>query len=356
MSLQRIFLVRMSPASRSVALAACREALPTAEIVEVDTVEEAGQRVVAGHSQLLVLTEPDAVSAAQAVQAVDPSLLPQWAVVILGRDLAELAEAVPPEQWNVPLLARVFRGALLQHDLLGENLRLRGDLKSVARRIRHDLSTPLGCIATSSHVLKLILAAGDLAAMTDMLENIDESAAELSEIIARVSFLLRASTDPSLPVRVEMGAVVAAVLDQLSPQIRESRAAVTKPASWPQVTGVPPWLHVIWWNLLANALRHGAKGAEIRLAWSPEEGGYRFSVTDCGAGVEPAVQDGLFRPFDQLHLLPAPGLGLSIVQRLVALQGGRCGHERKSDGLSVFYFSLPAAKAGSGRRPRGTRA
>jgi len=58
--------------------------------------------------------------------------------------------------------------------------------------------------------------------------------------------------------------------------------------------------------------------------------------------VAPAIEPGLFRPFDQLHLLRAPGLGLSIVQRLVSLQGGRCGYERLNDGSNRFYFTLPA--------------
>jgi histidine kinase/DNA gyrase B/HSP90-like ATPase len=68
-----------------------------------------------------------------------------------------------------------------------------------------------------------------------------------------------------------------------------------------------------------------------------------FSVANRGAEIEPAIQATFFRPFDQLHLLRAPGLGLSFVQRLVALQGGRCRYERLEDGLSAFRFTLPSA-------------
>jgi hypothetical protein len=116
--------------------------------------------------------------------------------------------------------------------------------------------------------------------------------------------------------------------------------------------GVPQWLHVIWWNLLHNAFTHGGPGTHVRLAWSPEDDGDRFSVIDPGVGLAPAIEAGLFRPFDQLHTLPAPGLGLSIVQRLVALQGGRCGYERLNDGSSVFYFTLPTGAPGP-RPPEG---
>lgn len=342
MRLIRLFLVHMSPATRPVALAAAREVFPDAKIIEVDTVEEAAQSGEAHHPELLVLAEPDAISAAHAIQAVDSSGLPRWAVVILGRDQADLAETVPPEEWNSPLLARVFRSTLLQHELLCENLRLQGDLRTVARRISHDLYTPVGCIYTSSHVLKVILSPEDMPSIAVMVRNIEESSAEISQIIDRVSFVLRASADPCSPARVEMAGVVAGVLRQLEPEVQKAGAAMVQPASWPEVSGVPQWLHVIWWNLLHNALKHGGPAAQVRIAWKPENDRYRFSVADRGAGIAPAIQGGLFRPFDQLHLRPTPGLGLSIVQRLVALQGGRCGYERVDDGLSVFYFTLPA--------------
>ena len=339
----RIFLVHLSAASRPVALAAAREAFPEAEIVEVKTVEEARRHAAGPQSDLLVLTEPEAALAAEAVQAVDASGLPQWAVVMLGGNLTDLAETVPPADWNRPLLARVFRSTLLQHELLCENIRLQGDLKTVARRISHDLYTPVGCIYTSSHVLKVILSAEALPSIAVMVRNIEESSAEISQIVERVSFVLRASADPVPPTRVDMGAVVLGVLRQLDAEIQKAGATVTKAETWPEASGVPQWLHVIWWNLLHNALKHGGPAAQVRFDWSAAGDGYRFSIADHGRGIEPAMAAGLFMPFDQLHLRPAAGLGLSIVQRLVTLQGGQCGYERASDGSSRFYFSLPAA-------------
>jgi signal transduction histidine kinase len=353
MHLSRLFLVHLSTASRPVVLAAAREAFPEADAVEVDTVAETGSGGGAGQPELLVLAEPDAIAAAAAVQALDANGLPRWAVVILGRDFADLAETVPPEEWNPPLLARVFRSAVLQHQLLYENLRLQGDLRTVARRVSHDLYTPVGCIYTSAHVLEL-LGSNDAGSIAAMIENIKESSKEISALIERICGVLRASADPSTAERVEMHEVVAAVLKQLEPAIQRTGATVTQPASWPEVAGVAPWLQVIWWNLLDNAMKHGGPSAEIRLAWSRTPDGCRFSVVDRGAGIAPALQAGLFQPFDQLHTLRTPGLGLSIVQRLVALQGGRCGYERLADGTSAFFFTLPAGPVRAGREGPGS--
>ncbi|HWA11145.1 MAG TPA: HAMP domain-containing sensor histidine kinase [Opitutaceae bacterium] len=325
---------------RPVVLAAVHAAFREGEIVEKASVEEA-QRTVAGGGELIVLVEPKAAAIAEAAQVTDGDGLPRWAVVVMGGGASELAETVGPEDWNAPLLARVFRSAALQHELLVENLRLQGDLRTVARRISHDLYTPVGCIYTSSQVLKIILSPDGTPSIAVMVRNIEDSSAEISQIIERVSFVLRASADPCAPGPLDMGGVVAGVLRQLETELQKAGADVALPDAWPDIGGVPQWLHVIWWNLIHNAVRHVGPGVRIRLAWTKEDRGHRFSVVDRGPGIATAMQPGLFRPFDQLHLLPAPGLGLSIVQRLVALQGGRCGYQQETDGSSVFFFTLP---------------
>lgn len=338
----RLFFSQMPPAADAVAREAAQEVFPEAEIVEVAGVDEAARWEETSHPDLLVLALPDPAAAVQAVQMTDAAGLPRWAVVILGRELGDLADTVPPEQWNAPLVGRVFRSAILQHELLRENLRLQGDLRTVAKRIRHDLFSPVGCICTSSQVLKIVLPAGATPSIAVMVRNIEDSSAEISQIIDRVSFVLRASADPAVPMEVDMREVVADSLEQLDREIRETGATVVHPPAWPEVFGVASWLQMIWWNLLHNALKHGGPKPTIRLAWGPLDGGYRFSVGDSGAGIAEDGRALLFRPFDQLHLRPSPGLGLSIVHRLAGLQGGQCGYEHPADGKPEFFFTLPA--------------
>lgn len=338
----RLFLVKMSPAARPVTLAAAAAAFPGARILEVSTVDEAAQHAPARQPDLMVLADPDEIAAARAVQAADSGGLPRWAVVILGGTVSDLAETVPANEWSAPLLARVFRATLLQHELLCENLRLRGDLRTVARRISHDLRTPVGCIHTSSSVLK-VLPPDDAPAIGAMIQTIEDSSSELSRIIDRVSFVLKASADPSSPIKVAMGPLVGRVLQELAADIQQGTATILQPAEWPEVAGVAPWLEAIWRNLVVNALKHGGPSTEIQLGWTLDGGDYRFTVADRGPGISAQREQMLFQPFDQLHLRPTPGLGLSLVQRLVSLQGGACGYARVADGSSVFHFTLPAA-------------
>lgn len=339
-----ISLVELPAPARALAFAAAREAFPGAEIIEAATAEEVMRREMTHGLELLVLADSLSTAMSQAIQAEDETGLPRWAVVILGRNTSELAETVPPEEWNQRLLARVFRSALLQHELLCENLRLRGDLKTVARRFSHDLITPVGCINTSACVLR-VLPPEETQSTAAIIQNIEDSSAEISQLIERMSFVVRASADPGVPVELEMGKVVADVLKQLEPEIQKVGATVESPPAWPKVSGIPKSVHVIWWNLIGNALKHGGSAVRIRLAWQAEGEAYCFAVSDNGTGVAPVIRPGLFRPFDQLHSVQTAGLGLSIVQRLTALQGGRCGYEQLPENEGRFYFSLPAAKS-----------
>jgi len=264
---------------------------------------------------------------------------PRCAVVVLGREISDLAETVLPEDWNPPLLARVFRSALLELCLIRENARLRGDLKTVARRISQLMRTPLGCIYTTSGIFKE-LPVGDQEMILNMAGVIKESAGEISQIVDRVSFVLKASADPIAPTRVDMGGIVTTVLNQLEKDLQKADARVTIPTAWPEVAGVASWLIAVWSNLIRNAFQHGGPSAKIHLKWEPIGEFIRFSVTDQGPGIPEGRMAGLFTPFEKLHGVHVAGLGLTFVQRLVALQGGECGYENNAGAGASFYFTL----------------
>jgi len=232
-----------------------------------------------------------------------------------------------------------------------ENLRLKGDLRSVARSFRHDLLSPIGSIDIAAEVLRN-LGPEDTAEIRNMAEAVKTSGQEIARLVDRVSFILLASAEAVPAIKIDMAAVVTEALQELEENIGRSTARVQLPATWPEVRGVAAWLHVIWVNLLNNAVRHGCSDPKIAVAWSSEPQGFRFSVTDDGPGVAAAKEAALFTPFDRLHTMTGVGLGLSIVERLIALQGGRCGHERPAAGGALFYFTLPADTGGATDSPR----
>ncbi len=230
--------------------------------------------------------------------------------------------------------------AISAPELRRENLRLKGDLQSLARRYRHDLLSPVGSIQMAAEVLAH-LKPEDAAEILNMVEILKQSGGEISQLVERVSFLLAASAQPAPSIAIDMAPILAEVLRELEENIGRGTARIQLPATWPEVRGVAAWLRVIWGNLLNNAVRHGGSAPNIVIAWQADPHGFRFSVTDDGPGMTGEKQIALFTPFHRLHAVLTPGLGLSIVERLVALQGGRCGHERPAEGGARFYFTLP---------------
>src|SRR5262245_3266454 len=111
-----------------------------------------------------------------------------------------------------------------QSDLSRENLRLRGDLLTVASRISHDLRTPLCGITTACEMLKEVLGE-ESPEGTPYLAPILGSADEVSRLLERVSFVLKASANPSPRVNVPMENPVTTALQRL--EYRASNKSAT---------------------------------------------------------------------------------------------------------------------------------
>jgi signal transduction histidine kinase len=164
----------------------------------------------------------------------------------------------------------------------------------------------------------------------------------MAQLIKQISFVTRASASPLPKTTVHMTEPVFVALQRLESRILKQQGLVKEPPAWPVVFGVPTWVEMIWWHFLVNALKQGGNKCRIELGWTQEKESTRFWITDNGPGVPEALHGKLFKEFHSLHAEHSvPGLGLSIVQRLVELQGGVCGYEKPEQGGALFFFTLP---------------
>ena len=338
-------LVGLDVRSSAIARDAARSVFPESVVTTFNTLEEALKCEPGSGFELLVLANHGDADVFRAFEATDASGLHRWAIVVLGAAPAiEGVETLSSPEWSEQSLVHVFRSVVAQHRLLRENERLRGDLRTIAHRISHDLRTPLGGILTAGEALKEMLSGQDPSSV-ELVKSLLDSADELDKLISRVSLLTGVSANPVTKRPVAMEEVVWAALQRLDRQILEKGALVTQPASWPEVMGVSSLLETIWWNLLVNALQHGKEKVRLELGWSQNVREFLFWVCDNGDGVPPRIVSNLFQPFHSLHHTNArKGLGLSIVQRLVELQGGYCRYEPNPQGGSCFHFTLPGSE------------
>jgi signal transduction histidine kinase len=318
-------------------------AMPGATALSVETVEEATNIVLGARTGLLVIGDASPAEVSRATESVDALNLPQFAVVVCGKGARHAdAEVVSTESWSAGVLSHVFRLSVSRHVLRRENLRFRGDLVSIGTRIVHDLRAPLSGILMAAESLSEYLegkAPGEVAGVRRILD----SEEDLLKVVRQLALLTRAFAAQDVVRTFDMGTAVAAALERNEAEIVSGNHAVVKPSAWPGVSGDYGKIEIIWILLLENAARHGGEGCRIELGWQHIPGGLRFSVTDDGTGVPPEERGRLYHPFHRLHEPGAArGLGLSIVDRLVRMQGGECDFEQSGTSGSSFRFTVPS--------------
>jgi PAS domain S-box-containing protein len=148
---------------------------------------------------------------------------------------------------------------------------------------------------------------------------------------------------------VDMQALAAAVYEEIATeQVRRTFRFTV--GELPQADGDAVLLRQVWSNLLANAVKYTLPRAEqsIEIGGASAGGMTTYWVRDTGVGFNQAYAHKLFGVFQRLHALgdfEGTGIGLAIVQRVVARHGGRVWAEGAVNAGATFSFSLPAGPA-----------
>ncbi|HEX5419360.1 MAG TPA: ATP-binding protein, partial [Gammaproteobacteria bacterium] len=115
----------------------------------------------------------------------------------------------------------------------------------------------------------------------------------------------------------------------------------------PTFSTYPAPLEQVFRNLIGNAVKHhpGPSG-RIGISCETLEDRYVFVVQDDGSGIAPEYSERVFEMFQTLKprdQVEGSGMGLAIVNRIVAWQGGRVWFEPAANGRgTVFKFEWRA--------------
>ncbi len=144
---------------------------------------------------------------------------------------------------------------------------------------------------------------------------------------------------------VDLGSLV----DRAAAEARADRlaagATISREGQFATVEGDEVLLRQAIGNLLRNALEACAKTHVVpRIAIEGRidrgQGVARLSVSDNGPGIDPAVQDRIFRPF--VTTKPdGTGLGLALVQKIVVTHSGRVTVASAAGQGTTFQVTLP---------------
>lgn len=215
------------------------------------------------------------------------------------------------------------------------------ELRVYAHTVSHDLKGPLSATVTAAELLRDSLKSDNPDRCSELADIIVRLLRKTCSRIDELLVLAQAGQQPVEPVDVSVCSIVGDVLRDLESLIEDRQATVTCDPDLGVVLGNTTQIYQVFSNLVRNALKHGEGDdltVEVRYLGKDEDGPHRYLVRDNGPGIPPGMEEDIFRPFLKGTQTGETGLGLSIVERIVAAYGGEI--KAYNDNGACFEFTL----------------
>ena len=209
----------------------------------------------------------------------------------------------------------------------------------------HDLQEPLRTVTSFAELLKKkygdkLDKEGDL-----YLHYMLSSAQRMMELIKGLLEYSLIGKERSL-LQVDCNEIIKAVIHDLDTKINDAHAIV-EVGPLPVINGYKLELHVLFQNLVSNAIKFRRKGVVpvIKISAEKNEAGWLFKVADNGIGIEDKTKERIFIIFNRLHNrseYSGNGIGLAHCKKIVELHNGDLWVESVYGEGSTFCFTLNA--------------
>jgi signal transduction histidine kinase len=294
------------------------------------------------------------------------SLLDLWLMVVMFAWLCDigLAAVFNAGRYDVGFYAGRIYGLLAASFVLGvlliEHSALHGrlaersaalaaanrELESFSYSVSHDLRAPLRAIDGYARMLEEDYASRLDTEARRLIGVVRSNVARMHALIeGLLAFSRLARAQPRLQ-GLDMERLARDVAAELRPDARSTFECSALPAA----AGEPMLIRQVWANLIGNAFKYSAKkpAPRIEIGGRSEPHESLYWVRDNGAGFDMQHAGKLFGVFQRLHRadeFEGTGIGLALVQRIVARHGGRVWAEARPDEGACFYFTLPLGPA-----------
>lgn len=215
--------------------------------------------------------------------------------------------------------------------------------QEMIRAVSHELRTPVARIRFAVQMVEDMTEDGGIRRQ---LQGIDADIEELDALVDEILTYARLGGDPGQGQvlsfeSLDCREMAQRVVETLAP-LHGGLDLVLVPGSPVEAQADPRYLQRALQNLVANACRHANGRVEVRLTQEPWA--LRIDVEDDGPGVPVRAREGIFKPFARLddsrtRRSGGYGLGLSIVQKVMAWHGGSVAVD-DSPHLGGARFSL----------------
>jgi len=268
------------------------------------------------------------------------------------RDITERKQA---EQERELLLARE-RAARVEAQ---EAVRIRDVFLSIAA---HELRTPLTSLLGNAQLL--LRRSEGAVHLTDRgvkpIRVIAEQAKRLNRMIMGLLEVSRIETGRLSIDRtpVDLSALARRIVDEVQPTLYHHIIDCQTPNGAVVIEGDEVRLEQVVQNLLTNAIKYSPHGGPVIVRVEQHGQQARLQVTDLGIGIPRHEQPHVFQRFYRgsnadAQFLSGMGIGLYVVNEIVALHGGSVAVDSSEGTGSTFTVALPPALGtpGGSRRP-----
>jgi PAS domain S-box-containing protein len=260
-------------------------------------------------------------------------------VVLLNEDITDLIQVENQlRASNVRLEQRVEERT---KELVAANK----ELESFSYSVSHDLRAPLRVIVGFAKMLEQDDGAHLSEEGKQRVATIKDQVRRLDGLIQDLLNFSRLSRQLVEIGFVDMNALVKSVLEEVR-RVYPDRIVDVEVGNLPDVMGDTAMLRQVWMNLLSNSMKFTKNETQpkIVVGSSVDEKENIYFVKDNGAGFDMKYASKLFNVFQRLHQadeFEGTGVGLAIVQRIVARHGGRVWAEGVPKEGATFSFALP---------------
>jgi len=221
----------------------------------------------------------------------------------------------------------------------------------------HDLRTPLNAMMMRIHALQGGRRGPVAAEVVAELRKLEEGCRGMAKMITDFLDLARfEGTGYKIArERVDLGALVSRILEELRPVARASGLAMewSPPGAEAAVVGDADRLAQVLANLVGNAIKFTPEGGHVAVEVEVLADAVRATVSDDGVGIPPELLPLLFNRFTKGaggSRQAGWGLGLMIVHDIIEAHGGRIDVRSEVGRGSAFSLWLPRASPGAESR------
>ena len=254
-----------------------------------------------------------------------------------------LAEGLALEAALAISNARLHEAAQQKQQGLVTRLR---QLEHLAETLAHDLKGP----GARMEELVRLLVQQDSGQFDDRtkrwLSLIEENSRDLVQRVEGILTVAHVGVDQEAITAVDPTTIIGEVLKARADEIGRLRAVIHVEAGLQLVACHGAYLRQIFDNLISNALKFTREGESpvVRISGRVQGSMVAFSVEDHGIGIPSSQRTRVFQPFVRLLMSEAAGdgIGLTIIQRIVELYGGKVWIDGDEGQGCTVLFTVPS--------------